>query len=272
MPSLTLDTPQLAETYDVVSDKQFEHGKLLIDALKILPNDRVLDIGCGTGRLGEYVAQTQVGPKGEVVGIDPLAHRIGLARKRASPNHRAEVGVSDDLRIFADASFDIAYLNSVYHWLPKKLPTLLEARRVLKVGGRIGISVASLERPHDQQLVLDETLRALGITRPRGGGNTPHKVTAGQLARQLEDGGFLVDEIRLRSFADVFPDTDSVLAFNESSSFGNFLSDYPAELRDRAVAAYRAALEKRRTPHGIVLHRRLLFAVATAGIAGVAES
>lgn len=267
MPSLTLDTPQLAETYDVVSDKQYEHGKLLIDALKIRPGDRVLDIGCGTGRLGEYVAQTQVGPTGQVIGIDPLPHRIELARKRASPNHRAEVGVSDDLKTFADASFDIAYLNSVYHWLPKKLPTLLEARRVLKPGGRIGISVASLERPHDQQLVLDETLRTLGVTRLRGG-STPHKVTAGQLARQLEDGGFLVDEIKLRTFADVFPDTDAVLAFSESSSFGNFLAEYPPEIRDRAVAAYRAALEKRRTPQGIVLHRRLLFAVATAGIAG----
>jgi arsenite methyltransferase len=269
MPSLALDTPRLAETYDVVSDKQYEHGKLLLDALRILPGDRVLDIGCGTGRLGEYVAQTLVGPTGEVVGLDPLAHRIELARRRASPNHRAEVGVSDDLGRFAEASFDIAYLNSVYHWLPKKLPSLLQARRVLKPGGRIGISVASLERPHDQQVVLDETLRALGISRARGG-STPHKVTAGQLARQLEDGGFLVDEIRLRTFADVFPDTDAVLAFNESSSFGNFLSEYPPELRDRAVAAYRAALERRRTSHGIVLHRRLLFAVATAGIAGVA--
>jgi len=263
MPSLTLDTPELAETYDVVSDKQFDNGKLLLEALRIRPGERVLDIGCGTGRLGEFVASTLVGPQGEVVGIDPLPHRIAIARKRASANHRPEVGVSDNLSAFAASSFDVAYLNSVYHWLPEKLPTLREARRVLKKGGRLGISVASRERPHDLHILLREVLAEQGLV-AEGGGHTPHQVTAGQLAQQLEEGGFLVDELRVRVFTDLFPDVAAVLAFNTSSSFGNFLSGYPPEARTRALAAFTSALERRRTPAGIQLQRRLLFSVATA--------
>jgi ubiquinone/menaquinone biosynthesis C-methylase UbiE len=261
MPSLLLDTPELAATYDDVSDKQFAHGKLLLAALALKPGERVLDIGCGTGRLGAYAASDLVGPTGSVDGVDPLDHRIAIARRRASPNHRVAVAGSEDLGLFADATFDAVWLNSVYHWLPRKQPTLREARRVLKPGGRIGISVASRERPHDQHVVLKEVLRAQGVPGPKG--SAPHKVTAAQLARQLEDAGFLVDEIRLRTFTDVFPDAQAVIAFNRSSSFGNFLDEHAPATRELLLAAFAEALERRRAADGIVLRRNLLFAVAS---------
>ena len=262
MPSLTLDTPALAETYDVVSDKQYEHGKLLLAALAIRPGHQVLDIGCGTGRLGEYAASHLVGPAGRVVGIDPLPLRIEIARKRASTNHRAEVGRSDDLSAFEDDHFDIAYLNSVYHWLPEKLPTLREALRVLKPGGRLGISVASRDRAHDVQRILATVLAEEGIIESPTG-STPHRVGFAQLANQLETAGFQVDEIRLRTFDDYFPDAEAVFAFNSSSSFGNFLAEYPETTRQRVRSALARAYEARRTPQGIRLQRHLLFSVAS---------
>ena len=78
--SLELDSPELAATYDETSLRQFNHGKLLIAALRPRPGERVLDVGCGTGRLGAYVADL-VAPDGEVVGIDPLPLRIDLAAR-----------------------------------------------------------------------------------------------------------------------------------------------------------------------------------------------
>jgi ubiquinone/menaquinone biosynthesis C-methylase UbiE len=261
-PSLTLDTRELAEKYDVISDKQFEHGKLLLADLDIASGQRVLDIGCGTGRLGEYAATELLGRAGEVVGIEPLALRVEIARRRASANFRVQSGRAEDLSSFESDSFDAVYLNSVYHWLPDKKPALDEAMRVLNPGGRIGISVASRDQPHDMERILQAVLVEHALFRHKGGA-LPHRTAFSELASQLEGAGFLIKQIVLRSFADVFPDPESVLEFNIASSFGNYLTDFVPDVREKVLKSLRERFALLQSARGVLAYRHLLFAVAT---------
>jgi ubiquinone/menaquinone biosynthesis C-methylase UbiE len=113
-------------------------------ALGIGPGESILDIGCGTGRLAEFVARV-VGKRGRVIGIDPLTFRVNLSHRRALPNFTARVGRAEDLYAFADSSFDVVIMNSVFHWLQDQRQALAEAARVLRPGGRIGISTLAKE-------------------------------------------------------------------------------------------------------------------------------
>jgi ubiquinone/menaquinone biosynthesis C-methylase UbiE len=255
---LNLDTQGLAETYDRLGFRQFDHGKLLIADLEVLPGHRVLDIGSGTGLLGEYVAD-QVGPRGLVVGIDPLPHRIEVARRRAAGNFRVQLGRAEDLSAFPAASFDIAYFNSVFHWISDKPAALREAARVLKSSGRLGISTAAREQPHD----LEQVFVAAFGAESRLGRAIPHKVDSGELAGLFAHAGLATARLEIRTLTDRFADVDEVLAFNISSSFGNAFAGLDPAGRGRVREILDRALDRHRLEDGSIrLQRHLIFAVA----------
>src|SRR5713226_7350153 len=102
--SLTLDTQELAHHYDRLSAAhQFKAGQILIGELALVPGEKVLDVGSGTGLLAEYVAGLG-GPAGSVVGMNPLPLRIALAQAKVRSILRFKVGTAYDLRDFLEPS------------------------------------------------------------------------------------------------------------------------------------------------------------------------
>ena len=259
--SLDLDSPELAATYDKVSVRQFNHGKVLIGSLRVKPGERVLDIGCGTGRLGEYVAGL-VAPQGEVVGVDPLPLRIDLAARK-SPRFSARVGRAEDLSALEAESFDVVYLNSVFHWVQDKPRALREALRVLKRGGRVGVNSADADRSHQGAALVREAVVEEGLSERDSVSGSHYRVNAQELLRLLSGAGFADVQVTAHTFVDDVAGADDLFAWSSSSSFGNFLSDLNGDERFRVRERLARKLEALRSPqHGIRLERYLVFATA----------
>jgi len=261
--SLQLDSPELASTYEQVSIRQYNHGKLLIAALGVKSGDRVLDVGCGTGRLGDHVADL-VAPSGEVVGVDPLPLRIEIAARK-NPRFRASVGRAENLSQFKDASFDAAYANSVFHWVSDKPKALRELARVLKPGGRVAVNSADAERGHQSAALVREAVLEEGLNdaAAASGFGTNYRVDAAQLGQLLRDAGFTSVEVTPHTFVDEVRDVDDLIAWSTSSSFGNFLADLSPDQRTQVRKRLSQKLEARRSDGVIRLERYLVFATAT---------
>jgi arsenite methyltransferase len=260
--SLSLDSEELANTYERVSTRQLNHGKVLVSALAPQPGERVLDVGCGTGRLGDYVASL-VSPDGEVFGVDPLPLRIDIAARK-NPRFQASVGRAEDLSRFGDHSFDVVYLNSVFHWIEDKSSVLAEVQRVLKPGGRFGVNSADASRPHQsaalvRDAALDEGLSNAKVASALG---TNYRIDKDDLAELLRTAGFVDIEITRHTFTDTLTGVDDLFSWSESSSFGNFLSDLQPAERDRVRRRLEQKLEALRTSAGIRLERYLVFGIA----------
>lgn len=250
MTQLGLDTRELAENYDRLSDSQFLFGKILVDLLRVGPGQRVLDVGCGTGRLAEYISQ-RVGPSGQVVGIDPLPHRIEIARRRVKPNLGFQMGGSDDLGRFSDGSWDVVCLNSVFHWIERKAEALGAIHRILRPGGKLGIGTGAKDQPNPFQALVKESIAAVMGEVPKEAHLHPVLLSAGELSDLVVGAGFSVLVLESRPYTDFVDRVDDLLEFFDSSSFGNFLAAVPAENRPAIRERIREGLEKLRTGRGI---------------------
>ncbi|MGH2849982.1 MAG: class I SAM-dependent methyltransferase [Solirubrobacteraceae bacterium] len=108
---------------------------VLAIALALDPTpDRLLDVGCGTGYLLRQAA-ARLPAASELVGVDPAAGMIAVARTAAA-DHRLmfRAGVAEELP-FADASFDLVVATTSFdHWSDQRAG-LSEVARALRPGG-----------------------------------------------------------------------------------------------------------------------------------------
>lgn len=109
----------------------------LAESLGLAPGARVLDAGCGEGRVARRLASKH---GLEIVGIDLLDESIELARSETTTDLASrvtfEVGNYSETR-FADQSFDGIYTMETLVHSPDLDGTLREFRRLLKPGGKI---------------------------------------------------------------------------------------------------------------------------------------
>gem|GEM_PF-278859 len=106
------------------------------------PGQRVLDLGSGGG-IDVLLSARRVGPEGFVYGVDMTDEMLDLARKNATDagvtNVEFRKGTIEDLPL-DDACVDVVISNCVVNLSPDKAAVLAEVFRVLRPGGRVGIS------------------------------------------------------------------------------------------------------------------------------------
>lgn len=113
----------------------------LIRQTQIKPDDRVLDLGCGTGTLTILIKQMH--PEAEVVGLDGDSQVLKIARAKAAKagaNIALHQGMAFQLP-YPDHTFDRVLSSLVLHHLTtdNKQRTIREVCRVLRPGGELHV-------------------------------------------------------------------------------------------------------------------------------------
>jgi arsenite methyltransferase len=108
-----------------------------LESLK--PGERVVDLGSGGG-FDCFIAASQVGPEGRVVGVDMTEEMLDRSRAAAAVmglgNVEFRQGVIEELPI-DDGSADVVISNGVINLCADKRRVFAEVMRVLKPGGRL---------------------------------------------------------------------------------------------------------------------------------------
>lgn len=178
------DFGELADHYDrlrPVDENWLEVFELLVAEAALL-DQRVLDVGCGTGVLAAALADRGV----RVAGVDPSAEMLGAARPATDGAVDLRLGRAEALP-FDDGSFDRVVFRLVIHLVD--LPRALrEAARVLVPRGRVAIATFSPEH-FDRYWLNTFFPDVLAIDRERF-------ATPAQLAEGLGAAGFEPPRVR----------------------------------------------------------------------------
>jgi len=132
--------------WDRLRDELFGGQVFLRALVALLPSTwTVGDLGCGTGAFLPVLAPHVQ----RVVGVDASDEMLRAARHRTSALGNVDLrrGTLEALPL-ADGSLDAAVMVLVLHHLPAPVPALVEARRVLKPGGRLLVVDMT---PHDRE-------------------------------------------------------------------------------------------------------------------------
>ncbi len=144
-----LETEDMGENeimlaYDNLKTLDLVNSYFLSRALELCPQGRILDVGCGTGKMlrnakGNY----------EKYGIDISESLIKKARQE-DPYSMYDVGDSCKLP-YDSGSFDLVMCHSVLHHLEDPKKAIDEIARVSKPGG--SIFVRDLARPASEEIL-----------------------------------------------------------------------------------------------------------------------
>ena len=134
------------EDYDLIAEEFSQTRGFLWEELKtfkdlVKDEEKVLDLGCGNGRLLELLQDKKI----EYVGLDNSQKLIEIAKEK-HPNFQFLVADALSLPFLAD-SFDKVFSISVFHHIPSeefRLKFLEEIKRILKPKGILILTVWNL--------------------------------------------------------------------------------------------------------------------------------
>jgi SAM-dependent methyltransferase len=155
----------------------------ILDGLTLGPSWRVLEIGCGMGRLLRPLSERVAA----AVGVDVSEEMLAKAREYCAGRPNVELHRTDgsgSLESLGDASFDFVYSHIVFQHVPRKAwiqRYLHEAARVLRPGGILRVQVDGRSRQFFRRWIADSWS---GVV-----------FSAGELARRVGRAGFTAASI-----------------------------------------------------------------------------
>lgn len=162
-----------ATDYAKHSHGQFAWALALLDRLTLSPGARVLDVGCGDGKVSAEIALRV--PAGHVVGIDNSPAMIDLAQRTWAPRvPNLAFRIADAQSLDVPGVFDLAFSNSALHWVPDHPAVLRGLAAALTPGGRLALSMGGRGTAEVVYRAIEELSQRQPWDRFLAGVRSPH--------------------------------------------------------------------------------------------------
>ncbi len=230
--------------YDGVSDPQVRMGAAVVARLDLSGDERVLDAGCGSGRVTELLLERL--PDGRVVALDASQSMLTEARRRLAPHlgdGNADGDPDPDRVTFVRAdlgeplppglgSFDAVLSTAVFHWVRDHDALFRHLAAVLRPGGQLVAQCGG----------AGNTATVLAALEQLGAASVWNFATPEQTALRLAAAGFADAEVWLQPEPVVLEPGEPLETYLATVVLPAHLAAMPAAERPAFVRAVAARL------------------------------
>ncbi len=249
---------QDAGTYHNNSSQQWNLVENWIESISWEGNERVLDVGCGDGKITALIASKV--PSGQVVGLDVSPSMVQFAASQfQSPVLSFAVG--DAAHLSFEQNFDVVVSFSTLHWVLDQESALKGIARALAPGGKAyiktyGKAPMNFVAVCEKLMHSDEWRGLFPEYRPQRVYFTPEEYQA-----LLNGAGF--DRVELTSYWYEYPLPDREAAFRYAKPLINFIGHLSGDLQEKFVNEFIDEILKLAQPaaDGSIVFRFLILQV-----------
>jgi trans-aconitate 2-methyltransferase len=213
-----------AASYDRVADPQARWGAEVLERLPLEGDERVLDAGCGTGRVTELLLARV--PRGEVVALDVSVAMLDEARRRLAPRGERVSYIHADLGqpLPIEEPVDAILSTATFHWVPDHDALFANLAAVLRPGGRLVAQCGGFGN-------IARFIEVASSVDPNFVRNSHNFQTAEATADRLERSGFVEIETWLSEAPTSFESIPDLEAFLETVCLRVHLASLPEQER-----------------------------------------
>lgn len=172
------------ELYNNKHSFVYKYGENLINLLDPKENERILDLGCGSGQL---TSKINLFTK-EVIGIDKSAEMIADAKSKY-PNIEFQVADASDFRF--NEKFDSIFSNATLHWVNDFKNAIKCMYENLNPNGKIVLEFGGKGNVQTIVNALKKSLKTRGYD-TQANLDLWYFPSIGEYSTELESGGFRV--------------------------------------------------------------------------------
>lgn len=215
----------------------------LLAMVRPAPHMRVVDLGCGTGRLTR-VAHERLDAL-QTSGVDRSASMLNEMRRATLPaGLRFEVGSIEAFGASAAGGYDLILSNAALHWVEDHETLIAGLSRALRPSGQLAFQVPA---QHDglSHVVAEELTAVEPFRAAFGGWHKPQPVlTPDAYARLFHRCGFAAQNVRLIVYPHVLASRDQVVEWMKGTLLTEFERRLPqgSDLFMQFVEEYRRRL------------------------------
>ena len=203
-----------ASEYALISGLQKAMAEQVLALLDLKGSERILDVGCGDGKITAEVASRVA--RGTVVGVDSSQDMVNFALSHFGPALRPNLRfeVADARRLPFQDEFDLIVSFNALHWVPEQDAALRCIRSAMKSDGRALLRLVPAGERKSLENVIEETRLSALWARYFHRFSDPYlHLTPEQYRALAEQNGFHVERIHTADKAWDFQARSAFVAF-----------------------------------------------------------